>query len=166
MAGAGRNKDKETKELYINFDRAFLNIYPGFVSSLNALLKEEERFELRKGELLNTELRVFALIRLGITDSGKIADFLRCSLQTVYNYRSKIKRKSLREEEDIEEQIKKIGMVKQLSFDFWPVPDRNRSWSCQLEDLFFLLSSSAWSIRSSRPVCPATEVFSSARRIR
>lgn len=118
MTSSNRNKDKETKELYANFDRAFLNIYPGFVSALNALLKEEERFELRKGELLNTELRVFALIRLGITDSGKIADFLRCSLQTVYNYRSKIKRKSLNEEEEIEEQIKKIGMVKQLSFDF------------------------------------------------
>ncbi|MDR1356566.1 MAG: DUF6377 domain-containing protein, partial [Tannerellaceae bacterium] len=85
-------KGNEIKGLYANFDRAFLKIYPGFVSSINGLLKEEDRFDTRRGDLLNTELRVFALIRLGITDSSKIASFLRCSLQTVYNYRSKIKR--------------------------------------------------------------------------
>lgn len=102
------NKVDHVKELNNNFDNAFLNIYPRFVDAFNELLKSEERFDIRKGEL-NTELRVFALIRLGITDSNKIASFLRCSVQTVYNYRSKIKRKSLAEEEDIEEKIKKIG---------------------------------------------------------
>jgi hypothetical protein len=101
-------KGNEIKELYANFDKAFLSIYPGFVSSLNELLKEEERFEIRRGDLLNTELRIFALIRLGITDSSRIASFLRCSMQTVYNYRSKIKRSSLNDNTDIEEQIKKI----------------------------------------------------------
>jgi hypothetical protein len=101
-------KGNEIKELYANFDKAFLNIYPKFVFSLNELLKEEERFDIKKGDLLNTELRVFALIRLGITDSSRIASFLRCSVQTVYNYRSKIKRSSLNESIDIEEQIKKI----------------------------------------------------------
>lgn len=101
-------KANEIKELYANFDKAFLNIYPGFVSSFNELLKDEYRFEIRKGELLNTELRIFALIRLGITDSAKIATFLRCSVQTVYNYRSKIKRISKNESIDIEEDIKKI----------------------------------------------------------
>ncbi|MDR1357720.1 MAG: hypothetical protein LBJ58_08640, partial [Tannerellaceae bacterium] len=59
----------------------------------------------------NTELRVFALIRLGITDSSKIASFLRCSLQTVYNYRSKIKRSSLDDAVDLEEEIKKIDLL-------------------------------------------------------
>jgi hypothetical protein len=101
-------KGNEIKELYANFDKAFLNIYPRFVFSLNELLKEEERFDIKRGDLLNTELRIFALIRLGITDSSKIASFLRCSMQTVYNYRSKIKRSSLNENIDIEEQIKKI----------------------------------------------------------
>ena len=102
-------KTDEAKDLYINFDKAFLSIYPGFVSSLNELLKEEYRFEIKKGELLNTELRIFALIRLGITDSTKIASFLRCSVQTVYNYRSKIKRYSLVETDDLEEQIRNIS---------------------------------------------------------
>ncbi|MDR2389707.1 MAG: DUF6377 domain-containing protein [Tannerellaceae bacterium] len=101
-------KGNEIKELYANFDKAFLSIYPTFVSSLNELLKEDERFDIRRGDLLNTELRIFALIRLGITDSSRIASFLRCSMQTVYNYRSKIKRNSLHEQVDIEEQIKKI----------------------------------------------------------
>jgi cell division protein FtsB len=104
-------KGNEIKGLYANFDRAFLKIYPGFVSSINGLLKEEDRFDTRRGDLLNTELRVFALIRLGITDSSKIASFLRCSLQTVYNYRSKIKRSGLNDATDIEEQIKKIGLL-------------------------------------------------------
>ncbi len=103
-------KTTEIKELYTNFDKAFLNIYPGFVSSFNKLLKEEERFEIKKDEL-NTELRIFALIRLGITDSNKIASFLRCSVQTVYNYRSKIKRSSIAETDDIEDQIRKIGTL-------------------------------------------------------
>ncbi|MCC8154528.1 MAG: DUF6377 domain-containing protein, partial [Tannerellaceae bacterium] len=113
MTASARGKDTDVKELYTNFDEAFLNIYPGFVEALNNLLKKEERFELRKGELLNTELRVFALIRLGITDSNKIADFLRCSLQAVYNYRSKIRKRAIKEDEDIEEQIRKIGSYKQ-----------------------------------------------------
>jgi tetratricopeptide (TPR) repeat protein len=105
---ASSGKGNEIKELYAHFDRAFLNIYPRFVASLNALLKEEDRFDTKRGDLFNTELRIFALIRLGITDSARIASFLRCSLQTVYNYRSKIKRCSLDENMDIEEEIKKI----------------------------------------------------------
>ncbi|MDR1202217.1 MAG: DUF6377 domain-containing protein [Tannerellaceae bacterium] len=108
--GTSSDKANEIKELYVNFDKAFLNIYPEFVSSINKLLVKEARFDIKKGDLLTTELRIFALIRLGITDSAKIATFLRCSLQTVYNYRSKIKRSSLDELKDIEEQIKKIGV--------------------------------------------------------
>ncbi|MDR1500395.1 MAG: DUF6377 domain-containing protein [Tannerellaceae bacterium] len=108
---SSNEKGNEIKGLYTNFDRAFLKIYPGFVSSLNGLLKDEDRFDTRKGDLLNTELRVFALIRLGITDSSKIASFLRCSVQTVYNYRSKIKRSNLNDAIDVEEQIKRIGLL-------------------------------------------------------
>jgi hypothetical protein len=104
------DKANEIKELYANFDKAFLTIYPEFVLSINKLLVKEARFDTKKGDLLTTELRIFALIRLGISDSAKIATFLRCSLQTVYNYRSKIKRSSLDERKDIEEEIKKIGL--------------------------------------------------------
>jgi hypothetical protein len=110
ITSSSKEKGNEIKELYANFDKAFLKIYPGFVSSLNELLKEEERFDTRRNDLLNTELRIFALIRLGIADSTRIASFLRCSVQTVYNYRSKIKRSNLNEAIDIEEQIRKIGL--------------------------------------------------------
>lgn len=108
LTSSNTNKNDNVKELNTNFDKAFLRIYPGFVESFNRLLKEEEQFEIKKEEL-NTELRVFALIRLGINDSNKIASFLRCSVQTVYNYRSKIKRKAINENEEIEEKIKFIG---------------------------------------------------------
>lgn len=110
ITSSAKVKDEDIQELYTNFDRAFLSIYPSFVSCFNQLLKKEEQIELKRGELLNTELRVFALIRLGITDSSKIAHFLRCSLQTVYNYRSKIRKKSVDTNADMEELIKKIGI--------------------------------------------------------
>jgi len=97
------------RELYTHFDNALLDLFPDFVSSVNELLKEEARFEVKNG-VLNTELRIFALIRLGITDSEKIASALHCSVQTVRNYRSKIKRNCIAGNADgIEEQIKKIG---------------------------------------------------------
>ncbi|MDR0349123.1 MAG: DUF6377 domain-containing protein [Tannerella sp.] len=110
MTSIKSDKTSEIKELYADFDRAFLTIFPQFVISLNDLLEKEARFEIKKGDLLNTELRIFALIRLGITDSSKIAAFLRCSVQTVYNYRSKIKKNSVDQSMDIEDQIRSIGV--------------------------------------------------------
>lgn len=104
------NTKKEIEELYSNFDMAFLNIYPSFVNEINALLKEEERYKLKSNEL-NTELRIFALIRLGITDNKHIASFLRYSMQTIYNYRSKVKAKALADNENFEEKIKNIGAI-------------------------------------------------------
>jgi hypothetical protein len=111
-ASSSSEKGNEIKELYNNFDKAFLKIYPGFVASLNELLKKEERFTSKYNDVLNTELRIFALIRLGIVDSVKIASFLRCSVQTIYNYRSKIKHNCLDGITNIEEEIKKIGAIK------------------------------------------------------
>ena len=87
--------DSALKEFYAKFDEAILNIYPEFVDKFNALLKEGEKTVLRSGEILNTELRIYALIRIGISDNNKIADFLRCSLSTVYTYRSKIKKRAI-----------------------------------------------------------------------
>ena len=89
-------ENKTLAEFYSKFDEAVLNLYPHFVEKFNALLKPEDRIELKPKEMLNTELRVFALIRLGITDSEKIASFLRCSLSTIYTYRSKMKKKAIR----------------------------------------------------------------------
>lgn len=100
--------ENETREFYENFDTTFLHIYPHFVNELNALLKEDERIELKKEEQLNTELRIFALIRLGITDSSKIAKLLRYSVNTIYNYRVKIKNKAAVDRDEFENLVMKI----------------------------------------------------------
>lgn len=102
----------ELKEFYQNFDTIFLHLYPRFVEDFNALLLPEERIELKEGELLNTELRIHALIRLGITDSVKIADFLHCSPQTIYNNRLRTRNKSVVPKEDFINAIKKLGKYK------------------------------------------------------
>lgn len=85
----------EIKEFYHNFDTIFLHVYPTFIEEFNALLLPEEQITPRNGELLNTDLRIHALVRLGITDSTKIADFLHCSAQTVYNNRMKVRNKAI-----------------------------------------------------------------------
>ena len=102
-------KDDEYKLLFSNFDTMFLHLFPNFIEKLNNLLLEDEQIVLKKGEVLNTELRIFALIRLGITDSSKIAKFLGYSVNTIYNYRTKMKNKSKISRENFEAQIKKIG---------------------------------------------------------
>ena len=102
----------ELKEFYQNFDTIFLHLYPDFVDDFNALLLPEERIELKEGELRNTELRIHALIRLGITDSVKIADFLHCSAQTVYNNRLRTRNKSIIPKEDFINAVKKLGKYK------------------------------------------------------
>lgn len=100
--------DEELNELYTNFDTAFLHIFPDFVKKFNLLLKEDEQIVLKKEELLNTELRIFALIRLGIEDSSQIAEFLRYSVNTIYNYRAKVKNKARIPRDDFEDIIKNL----------------------------------------------------------
>ena len=99
---------REEEELCRNFDRAFLNLYPNFVEKFNALLNPRSRYTPEEGRL-NTELRIFALMRLGLTNVNQIAEFLRCSLQTVYNYKSKIKSKAQPGIEHFEEEVRKLG---------------------------------------------------------
>ncbi|HEX8018078.1 MAG TPA: DUF6377 domain-containing protein, partial [Flavobacterium sp.] len=105
--------DNELEELYRNFDTIFLSLYPTFVKDFNALLIPEEQIIVKHGELLNTELRIFALIRLGITDSVKIAAFLRYSLSTIYNYRTRGRNKAIVSRNDFEEMVIKIGLISQ-----------------------------------------------------
>lgn len=110
MTGAYHPMAKiELKEFYDNFDSIFLHIFPDFVAEFNSLLRPEEQITLKDGEQLNTELRIYALIRLGILDSVKIADFLHCSPQTVYNYRFKMRNKAKGDKETFTEQVKNIG---------------------------------------------------------
>ncbi len=100
--------EDELTEFYHDFDNAFLNIFPNFVEQFNALLLENERVVPKQEEILTTELRIFALIRLGISDSQRIAEFLRYSITTIYNYRSKYRNKSIVPREEFESEIMKI----------------------------------------------------------
>lgn len=93
---------------YEAFDTAFLKIFPHFVEDFNALFLKEDQIILKKGEKLNTELRTFALIRLGIKSSDNISKFLRCSITTAYTYRSKRKKHSIRPD-SFDEDILNIG---------------------------------------------------------
>jgi hypothetical protein len=101
--------EDELAEFYANFDTTFLQLFPGFVEDFNKLLVENGRIVLKQGEVLNTELRIFALIRLGITDSVKISHFLRYSLSTIYNYRTKLRNKASVPRDDFETQVMRIG---------------------------------------------------------
>jgi len=99
----------ELREFYHNFDSAFLNIFPHFVDQFNQLLAHEDRIHPKQPGSLTPELRIFALMRLGVADGTKIAQFLRLSVTTIYNYRSKYRSKSLIPRDDFEKEIMKIG---------------------------------------------------------
>ena len=95
----------ERKDFYNEFDKSFLELFPHFITSFNELLVEEGRIYPKPGELLTTELRIFALIRLGVTDSNRIAHFLGYSLATIYNYRSKMRNKAIGNKETFEQEV-------------------------------------------------------------
>lgn len=100
--------EEELDELYRRFDAVFLRLYPTFVTEFNALLRDDEKVRL-KGDGLNKELRIYALLRLGISDSARIAGFLRCSTSTVYNYRTRMRNRSAVNRDDFETMIMKIS---------------------------------------------------------
>lgn len=104
---SNKHINETTQLFYQNFDTAFLNIYPDFPQAVNNLLEPDSRIE-PKASRLTTELRILALIRLGITDNQKIAGILRSSITTVYTYRSKLKARAV-SKDSFEEDIKRIG---------------------------------------------------------
>lgn len=99
----------ELKEFYHSFDTIFLNLFPNFVKEFNELLRPEEQITLNENELLNTPLRIYALVRLGITDSVKIAALLHCSSQTVYNNRLRIRNKARIPKEHFAETVRTLS---------------------------------------------------------
>lgn len=104
--------DQELEEFYQQFDATFLDLFPDFVEQLNSLLQPDKRIKLKTtetGSILTTELRIFALIRIGVQDSVKIAAFLRRSASTIYNYRVKIRNAALDNREDLEKQIMELA---------------------------------------------------------
>ena len=105
------NLKKEREELFLNFDKAFLTLFPNFVEAFNALFEPEHQVKLSVDQLLNTDLRIFALIRLGIHDTEKIASILEYSMNTIYNYKARIKGKSILKNDDFEFAILAIKAV-------------------------------------------------------
>lgn len=103
------NAKVEQTQFYEDFDAAFLTLFPDFVASFNALLQPEHQLSVKKNGLLNTELRIYALIRLGIHDTTRIAHFLDYSTATVYNYRSKIRNKAICSPEEFESLVAVIS---------------------------------------------------------
>jgi hypothetical protein len=99
---------REKEELLQNFDKLFLKLFPHFIDEINALLHPEEAIVLKDNELLNTDLRIFALIRMGISDTEKIAQILDYSVKTIYAYKTKMKNKSIVPNDEFEKKIMKI----------------------------------------------------------
>jgi hypothetical protein len=95
MLNQGKFLEAQNAEFYEIFDDALLNMYPNFVEEVNKLMQPEFRIELKEGERMNTDLRLLALMRLGVDDSAKIARILNYSLNTVYTYRNKLKSHAL-----------------------------------------------------------------------
>ena len=110
MSKSTELKEREMEELLQNFDSVFLHLFPNFVDEFNALLQPEMQIRPKEENRLVTELRIFALIRLGIEDSSKIAEFLHYSVNTIYNYRARIKNGALDNRESFERRVKLLGM--------------------------------------------------------
>ena len=110
FTGDSALRDNNLNELYEMFDTTFLHLFPNFVDDFNALLRPECRITPPAPGTLNTDLRIFALIRLGIEDSSRIAEFLHYSVNTIYNYRAKIKNGSIADRDTFESRVKSLGM--------------------------------------------------------
>ncbi len=101
----------EIHDQLIMFDRIFMDIYPSFVEEFNSLLKPEQNIVTKPGELLNTEIRIYALMRIGFDNCEKIADFLRCTVPTVYTYRAKTRSRARMPKDEFEKAVMKIGQI-------------------------------------------------------
>lgn len=105
------NLKKEREELYMSFDKVFLKLFPDFLDTFNSYFREEDRILPKDGHLMNTELRIFALIRMGIHDTEKIAKILDYSINTIYNYKARIKSKSILPNDEFETRIMEIKAI-------------------------------------------------------
>lgn len=103
--------EEEIREFYNIFDSTFLQLFPSFVTEFAALQQTDEFVQLKPDQLLNTELRIYALMRLGIEDGVKISRFLHCSASTIYNYRTKIRNNTMCERDKFDEKVIRIGTI-------------------------------------------------------
>ena len=109
MSRSTELKERELEELFANFDSVFLHLFPTFVADFNSLLQPDVQIQPRRDDRLTTDLRIFALIRLGIEDSSKIAEFLHYSVNTIYNYRARIRNGAIASRDRFEEQVRHLG---------------------------------------------------------
>ncbi|MCM1162662.1 MAG: DUF6377 domain-containing protein [Muribaculaceae bacterium] len=98
LTKSGKFVEEQSREFYEMFDDAFLHLYPNFISDVNSLLQPDKTIMLKENEKLNTDLRILALMRLGVTDSSRIAQMLNYSLHTIYTYRNKFKNRAINRE--------------------------------------------------------------------
>ena len=110
ILSSSKRGTEESQNFFSQFDKIFLSLYPSFVNELNSLLIPEAQIELKEDNELTPSLRVAALIRLGVTESPKIAGILSYSLQTIYNYRSTLKNSAI-DKEHFEENLQKLCSV-------------------------------------------------------
>lgn len=110
VASSTRLSEEDAATFMNRFDHAFLNLYPSFVGELNGLLKEDEQVTVKQPNALNTQLRIFALMRLGVMESSEIAALLFYTPRTIYNYRSSFKSKA-KKPETFEEDVTKLCAV-------------------------------------------------------
>jgi tetratricopeptide (TPR) repeat protein len=102
---------EEKEELLKNFDKAFLKLFPHFVEEINALLREEERITLPDKDILNTDLRIYALLRLGVRENEKIAEILEYSVKSIYAYKTKIRNKAIVSKEEFDKMVMNIRSI-------------------------------------------------------
>lgn len=107
----GINIKNEKEELVKSFDKAFLKLFPHFVDEFNALFDEENKIKLADGELLNTDLRIYALLRLGIKENEKIAEILEYSVKSIYAYKTKIRNRSKMPKEEFDKKVMEIKSI-------------------------------------------------------
>ena len=110
ILSSSKRGTEESQNFFSQFDKIFLSLYPSFVNELNSLLIPEAQIELKEDNELTPSLRVAALVRLGVTESPKIAGILSYSLQTIYNYRSTLKNSAI-DKEHFEENLQKLSSV-------------------------------------------------------
>lgn len=99
---------KAHEELFNNFDEAFVKIFPNFINRFNSLFEEDKQFHPEKGQILSPEIRIFALIRIGITDSDRLANILGYSVNTIYAYKNRIKSQSMVPNNEFEDRVMDI----------------------------------------------------------
>lgn len=105
------NIKQEKEELVKRFDKAFLKLFPRFVDEFNALFDEENKVSLQEGEFLNTDLRIYALLRLGIKENEKIAEILEYSVKSIYAYKTKIRNRANVPKEEFDKKVMEIRSI-------------------------------------------------------